>query len=375
MSGPARTNRPDPAGDVLVVLGTRPEAIKLAPVVRALGPRARLVHTGQHFDQHLWGAILDELPGMRIQHHISVGGRSRGEQIGSATEQLSRYLAEHPARALVVQGDTNSTLAGALAANCAAVPVVHVEAGLRSDDRSMPEETNRVLVDAAADLCCAPVQANAQRLRSEGIPEDRIAVTGNTLAEALELLLPGADGRHDRLRQVGVADDPFVLCTLHRAGTVDDPRALAAMTDALARLAKQVTVLLPLHPRTRAKLTQFGLTDTLGEVRVVAPVGPRDFLSLEAAAALIVSDSGGVQEEAALLRRPLLVLRDSTERPELLDGWCRLLGSSDPASAVLRAWQDAPQWAQDLAGRQLPYPPGSAGQRIVAQIERRWPVA
>jgi UDP-N-acetylglucosamine 2-epimerase (non-hydrolysing) len=370
-SGPPEPNQsPD---DVVVAVGTRPEAIKVAGVVRLLGPAARLVHTGQHYDAAMWSDVLADLPGVRVRHRLHVGGRSRGEQIGAATQQLSRYLIDHPARAVVVQGDTNSTLAGALAAHSAGIPLVHIEAGLRSHDRAMPEETNRVLVDAVADLCCAPVESNVEQLRREGVPADRICRTGNTLADSLFDLLPTGAEQDAALRRYGLTDGEYVLATLHRAGNVDRRATLAALAAGLTALAERADVLLALHPHTAQRLQEWGLRPQLAAVRVVEPMRPSMFLALEARAGLLVSDSGGVQEEACLLRRPLLVLRDSTERPELLDGWSRLLVDGDPAAAMLTCWQDAADWRAVLADRPLPYPDTQASARIVAELNRRWP--
>lgn len=363
------------ATEVLVVLGTRPEAIKLAGVIRALGPRARVVHTGQHYDASMWSNVLGDLAGVQVDEHIEIGGRTRGEQIGLATTELTRHLLQRPARAVVVQGDTNSTLAGALAASSTGTPIVHVEAGLRSHDRAMPEEVNRVLVDAIAELCCAPLAANADQLASEGVDANRVVVTGNTLADALDALVPSASELEAMLAAQGLQRDDYVLSTIHRAGTVDDRARLERVLTGLAELAREVTVVLPLHPHTRKNVELWNLQPLLADVRVVEPLPPREFMGLESAAALLVSDSGGVQEEACLFRRPLVVLRDSTERPELLDGWCRLLGDADPVAVLRQAWADVPAWSTDLATRELPYPLDSASQRIVAEIDRRWPAS
>ena len=360
--------------DVVVVLGTRPEAIKLAGVIRELGDAARVVHTGQHYDATMWSNVLGDLTGVSVDEHIEVGGRSRGEQIGMATTEITRYLLGHPARAVFVQGDTNSTLAGALAASALGTPIVHVEAGLRSHDRAMPEEINRILVDAVADLCCAPIQANAAQLAAEGVAPERVLITGNTLADAMPSLLPSDAELDGYLQAYGVRRDEYVLSTVHRAGTVDDEEKLRRLLTALGELAQQVPVLLPLHPHTGKNVAAWGMGDLLRDVHVIAPLPPREFIGLESAAALIVSDSGGVQEEACLFRRPLVVLRDSTERPELLDGWCRLLGDDDPVDVLRSAWTDAAGWAESLAVRPLPYGTDSASRRIVAEIDRRWPL-
>lgn len=361
------------ADDIVIVLGTRPEAIKLAGIARALGERGRLVHTGQHYDANMWGKVLDDLAGVQVSEHIEIGGRSRGEQIGLATQELTRYLQANPCRAVVVQGDTNSTLAGALAANTLGIPVVHVEAGLRSHDRTMPEEINRIVVDQVAELCCAPVQANADQLASEGVQDDRIVVTGNTLADALSVLSASDAERDEVLAKYGLERDLFVLATIHRAGTVDDRDKLTALLQGLAALAQRTTVLLPMHPHTRKNIEAWGLGDQLGSIQVVDPLPPKEFMALEQTAGLIISDSGGVQEEACLFRRPLLVVRDSTERPELLDGWCRLLGDLDPTATMTQAWAVSAGWREQLAGREFPYRTEEVSSAIVAEIDRRWP--
>ncbi len=365
-----------PADRVLVVVGTRPEAVKLFGVIRALGRRALLAHTGQHYDDQMWDAVQREvgLPGVDVR--IRVGGTHRGVQIGTATTALTEYLvgraeAGEPIAAVVVQGDTNSTLAGALAANATRTPLVHVEAGLRSDDLSMPEESNRLLVDRIADLCCAPAAANAERLLAEGVAPERIAVTGNTLFDALSWLLPDEGTRRETLSRFGLADTDYVLTTMHRVSNIDDPDRLRAMLTAFDRLARQMPFVLPLHPHTRQQVQSYGLTHLLERLRLLPPLNPTDFLALEAEATLIISDSGGVQEEACFLRRPLLVLRDSTERPELLDGWCRLLGDDDPEKALFQALSDAAGWQESLLARALPYPESGASEQIVAELDAR----
>lgn len=366
----------DPRRQMVVVVGTRPEAVKLLGVIRALGERAVIAHTGQHYDEQMWDAVQREVGLPPVDVRIRVGGTHRGVQIGTATVALTEYLLERArsgrqVAAVVVQGDTNSTLAGALAANATGTMLVHVEAGLRSDDLAMPEEHNRRLVDRIADLCCAPAHTNAERLRAEGVRPEAIAVTGNTLFDALELLLPGEAMRAATLRRFGVVRDGYVLATVHRVANVDDPQRLACLLKAFDDLARETTVLFPLHPHTRARAQSAGLMHLLDRVTLLPPLAPAQFLALEAHTGLLVSDSGGVQEEACFLRRPLLVLRESTERPELLDGWCRLLGDDEPASAFSTAWSDAARWRDDLGRRRPPYAQGAAGPRIIAELDRR----
>jgi UDP-N-acetylglucosamine 2-epimerase (non-hydrolysing) len=360
---------PDPSREVLVVVGTRPEAVKLTGVIKLLGPLARVAHTGQHYDDDLWHAVAGEVGLQGPQVRIAVGGSHRGEQIGTATAALTKHLLHRPAAAVVVQGDTNSTLAGALAGNATQTPVVHVEAGLRSDDLTMPEESNRLLVDRIADLCCAPTEANARRLLREGVPQQRITVTGNTLFDALTDLLPDPGRQADVLHHHDLDEGHYVLATVHRSANVDDADRLRALLNGLAALARLVPVVIPLHPRTRAAAARAGLD--LSALRVVSPLGPTDFLALEARAGLIVSDSGGVQEEACFLKRPLVVLRGSTERPELLDGWCELLGDRTPAPALVEAWSRAASWREQLLVRKPPYDAAGASLRVIHALRAR----
>lgn len=355
--------------DVVVVIGTRPEAVKLQPVVARLGRRARIVHTGQHFDDALWTQVAGDLELPHPDHRIEVGGLSRGEQIGLATTALTRHLRQWPADAVVVQGDTNSTLAGALAANACGIPLVHVEAGLRSGDRAMPEESNRLLVDQIADVCCAPIQANAVQLAREGVAGDRVIVSGSTLPRAVAALLPDPPARAAVLLRHSVTPQQYVLATVHRASNVADPHTLGSLLAALDDLGQDVPVLLPMHPNTRARAAASDVLRARGNVRVIDPLPPVEFLALESAAGLLVSDSGGVQEEAALFGVPLVILRDTTERPELLGTWARLLGRSDPTTELRRAWRDAPTWRGDIAVAGAAYPDVDAADRIVDALD------
>lgn len=352
---------------VAVVFGTRPEMIKLAPIIRALGDRAVVVHTGQHFDDSMSRTFLDQLRIGDPDHHLEVGGLTRGAQIGHATIAVEHLLLETRPAAVVVQGDTNSGLAGALAANAAEVPVVHLEAGLRSFDRAMPEEHNRVLIDAIADRCLAPHESNAALLEAEGISPDRIRVTGSTLREALDDMLPDRASRDALRSELGLVADEFVLATIHRAENADVEDKLRTILGELASLDRPV--LLPLHPRTRARAAQFGLDHLLAAIHVVEPLGYREFVGLAADCALMVSDSGGVQEEATIVKRPVVIVRNSTERPEILGTFAHLVpvgpGIGETARRLLA---DVPGTHARLAA--LPYPYGTdATARCVAAID------
>lgn len=327
-----------PPRSVSVVYGTRPEAIKLAPLVALLGPAAELVHTGQHYDDALGRAVAVDLGLPEPDVRLDVGGQPRGRQIGVATAALADHLAGR-GRVVVVQGDTNAGVAGALAANATGCPLVHVEAGLRSFDRAMPEEHNRVLIDHLADVCAAPTAASAANLRAEGIAEARIAVTGNTIVEAVAALRPAPDEAAAHLRDLDLDGGPYVLATLHRPENVDEPEAMRAILAALAAAAARTgrAVVLPLHPRTLDRIEAFGLSGLLEPLRVLGPLAPRRFLAVAAAAELWLSDSGGLQEEATILGRPILVLRRSTERPEALGTFAELVERADLEHAVVEA--------------------------------------
>ena len=353
-------------GAVAVVLGTRPEIVKLAHVIRLLGPAARIVHTGQHYDSRLSDVFLHAFGLQEPDVHIGVGGQTRGAQIGSAVSALDAYLEGDRPHALVVQGDTNASLAGAIAANAREIPLAHVEAGLRSFDRRMPEEHNRVLTDHLGDLLCAPTTVAEQNLLAEGIPESRIQVTGNTVVEAVLELMPDPDRRRVMLDEHGLEPGRFVLTTFHRPENVDDPVRFATTLEQLGSLP--IPVLLPLHPRSKARAADFGLSDRLEAIRVTDPIGYQEFLGLGAEAAFLVSDSGGVQEEVSVYKRSVIVVRRSTERPEVLGTFAELVGPDGIGEVAGR-------WLEDIDGlhaglRELasPYGDGSASELTVKAI-------
>ena len=354
-------------GSVAMVLGTRPEMIKLGPLVRLFGDVARVIHTGQHYDNNLSELFLAELRLGRPDVTLGVGGRSRGSQIGDATSQLEAHFRDAPPACVVVHGDTNATVAGALAANALQIPLVHVEAGLRSFDRAMPEEHNRVVVDHLADLCLAPTEVNRANLAAEGIGGDKVMLTGNTVVDAVFDLLPPPAERCSLLTRYGLSPASYVLSTLHRAENVDDPDVLGVILRELADL--DVPVILPIHPRTRRRVESFGLEQLLDRLCTVEPLGYCDFLGLAAESAVLVTDSGGLQEEASVVKRPVVVVRRSTERPEILGTFAQLV----PPGPMIGAWVeqlliDLPSRHADLARLPSPYGDGTSARRSVAAI-------
>jgi UDP-N-acetylglucosamine 2-epimerase (non-hydrolysing) len=356
---------PDPLS-IVVALGTRPEIIKLAPIIRRLGNRARVVHTGQHYDEGLSKVFFDAFGLAEPTYRLQIGGETRATQIGEATKRIGEHLADQPAAAVVAQGDTNTTVGAALAANATNTPLVHIEAGLRSFDRAMPEEHNRIVTDVLSDLCCAPTEVSRANLLDSGIPDDRIAVTGNTVVEAVNTLLPTERAHY--LSRHGVSPAGYVLATFHRPENVDNPDTLAIILRELADLA--LPTVLPMHPRTRARVESFGLGNLLGRLRVVEPIGFQEFLALSAECAALVSDSGGVQEEVSVLKRPVLVVRRSTERPEVLGTFAERVVPGPDIGRIVGGWlADVPALHARLATIPSPYGAGDAAEKSVAAID------
>ena len=350
-----------------IVVGTRPEIIKMAPVVRACRARGLphlLLHTGQHYSFEMDGVFFAELGLPAADVNLEVGSGTQTYQVASAMLGMEPVLAEHRPDVVLVEGDTNSVLAAALAAVKTGIPVGHVEAGLRSYDRRMPEELNRVLTDHLADHLFAPTEESRAILRGEGIPAARILVTGNTVVDELLLQRPRAR-RPGLLERFGVEPRRFALATLHRAENVDDEARLRGCLRGLAETGRALglAVLAALHPRTQARMAALDerLTDGL---RVLPPLGYLDFLGLHAEAALMLTDSGGLQEEACCLGVPCVTLRDNTERPESVKAGANVLAGADPERIVACAREMLPRrggWAN-------PFGDGHAGERIVARL-------
>ncbi|WP_433261941.1 non-hydrolyzing UDP-N-acetylglucosamine 2-epimerase [Actinosynnema sp. CS-041913] len=354
---------------VTLVCGTRPELIKLAPLIRLFGPRAVVVYTGQHYDRTMYELIRRDIAEPGGFHEFALGGARRGAQLGLAVKAVDDVLAAHRTAAVVVQGDTTSALAGALAANAVDVPLVHVEAGLRSFDRAMPEEHNRVAIDHLADLCCAPTLLNRGNLLAERVAADRIAVTGNTVVEALEAALPGPDAEAAVLASHGLRRDGYAVATIHRPENVDDAATLETILRELAALP--LPVVLPLHPRTAKRVEHFGLGPLLPALHVIEPQAYPEFLALVGGAAVVVSDSGGIQEEVSVLKRPVVVVRRSTERPEIEGTFGTLVPPGPGVGVAARTWlDDIAGHRARLAGIPSPYGTGSPSVRITAALEQ-----
>jgi len=343
---------------ILTVVGARPQFIKCAPVSRALLGRAEeiLVHTGQHYDDNMSGVFFEELGIPKPHVNLGIGSGSHGAQTGRMLGRLEDVvLAEQPA-VVLVYGDTNSTLAAALVAAKLCVPIAHVEAGLRSFNRTMPEEVNRVVADHLSTWLFCPSSVAAENLAAEGISRG-VHMVGDVMRDALSYARQRATKRPDVLVRLGLEERRYVLATVHRAENTDREDRLRGILAAFAALDE--VVVLPIHPRTRKRVADLGLATT-GRVRLIEPQGYGDMIRLEEGARLVVTDSGGMQKEAYWLGVPCVTVRDETEWVETVAaGWNVVVGA-DPARIVDAARSIAPP-----AARPPLYGDGRAAQMIV----------
>jgi UDP-N-acetylglucosamine 2-epimerase (non-hydrolysing) len=351
---------------IVHVLGTRPNFVKMAPVIAACGERDHenvVVHTGQHYDRAMSDVFFEELGVPEPDYMLGVGSGSHAEQTARVLEGLEPVLRrEHP-ELVLVPGDVNSTLAAALCAGRLEIPVGHVESGLRSFDRGMPEEINRVVADHVSELLFLHSEEAITNLRDEGVGDERMRFVGNTMIDTLVALRERFSER-DAARRHGLEPGTYLLVTLHRPALVDTP-LLADATAALAEVAAEIPVVFPVHPRTRKMMG----SDVPEGLRLVDPVGYLDFLSLEAAAAAVLTDSGGIQEETTFLGVPCFTLRDNTERPVTVRAGTNTLLGLDPARI-----REIPGLLADRP-RNPPQPPekwdGQAASRI-ADVLADW---
>jgi UDP-N-acetylglucosamine 2-epimerase (non-hydrolysing) len=309
-------------GSVVFVAGARPNFMKVAPLMRELsarGVRCELVHTGQHYDFEMSGVFFEQLGLAKPDAFLDVGSGLHGVQTGKVMIAFEEYLAarREPPIWVVVVGDVNSTMACALVAVKRGIRVAHVEAGLRSFDRAMPEEINRITTDAISDLLLVSDPAGLENLRREGIPDEKVKFVGNVMIDSLVQQLPAARALA-MPRQLRVTPGQYAVVTLHRPSNVDDPARLRALVDLLCKVGEQIDVVFPVHPRTATRLDLLlvrKVIESNARIRMIPPLGSREFLGLMAEARLVVTDSGGVQEETTFLGGPCVTLRTTTERP------------------------------------------------------------
>lgn len=367
----------DDALTVMLVAGARPNFMKVAPMLRALeraGHRSILVHTGQHYDDRMSAAFFRDLAIREPDHHLGVGSGTHAVQTARVMEAFEPVLVAHRPDWVVVPGDVNSTLACALVCAKLREPLgtrlAHLEAGLRSGDWRMPEEVNRVLCDRCADLLLIPSRDAAVNLASEGIAGDRVAFVGNVMIDTLLDRLPEAR-RLALPAAMGLMKGRFILATLHRPSNVDDRDALRTCLAGLGALAAQWPVVLPLHPRTARQVEDFGLASLLQPLRVTVPLGYMEMLSLMDAAAMVVTDSGGVQEETTALGVPCVTLRETTERPVTVEeGTNRLAPWPLTAGGIRAACTEAAARGRAGLGARCPEGwDGRASERAVQALD------
>jgi UDP-GlcNAc3NAcA epimerase len=353
---------------IATILGARPQFIKAAVVSKAFSAgtdiQEVIVHTGQHYDENMSEVFFQELDMPRPAYNLGIGSGSHGFQTGRMLEAIESVLMEEVPDWILVYGDTNSTLSGVLAAVKLHIPVAHVEAGLRSFDRRMPEEINRVVADHASDLLFAPTRTAIQNLRREGLPDSSIHVVGDVMYDAAICYGSKANAHSEVLHRLGLKCKEYILATLHRAENTDNIECLRSILGGFAQVARELPVVLPIHPRTRRILNDSGIFREISRcIRLIDPVGYLDMMMLEKNARLIATDSGGVQKEAYFHGVPCVTFRETTEWVELIElGWNRLAPPLSPATVLfgLRGGLESTP-----RSTQTPYGDGHAAERIV----------
>ncbi|WP_168713344.1 non-hydrolyzing UDP-N-acetylglucosamine 2-epimerase [Cochlodiniinecator piscidefendens] len=358
---------------ILTVLGARPQFIKAAPLSHAIraqgGIEDIILHTGQHYDSNMSDVFFDELGIEAPRYHLNIGGGTHGAMTGRQLVEIEAVLLENRPDVLLVYGDTNSTVAGALAAAKLDIPVAHVEAGLRSFNRKMPEEINRVLTDHISTWLFPPSEAAVAHLRTEGIDHDRVMNVGDIMYDAARLFGEKAARTSDICNRLGLEEKAFRLATVHRQENTDDPARLRVILETLATLAEEMPLVLPLHPRTRARCANSPeLMSLLSKLTLTEPLGFFDIIRLQQAAMTLVTDSGGMQKEAFFHKTPVVVLRTETEWTELVDlNWARLIPPFETQD-VLNSIMEFERVETRLVGE--PYGNAHAAEKILNAVCR-----
>jgi UDP-N-acetylglucosamine 2-epimerase (non-hydrolysing) len=319
---------------IAIVIGTRPEIIKMSPIIRECekqGIEYYVLHTGQHYSYEMDRIFFEQLKLPEVKYKLNVGSGLHGKQTGKMLAEIEEILMKDRPEIVLIQGDTNTVLAGALTASKLHIKIGHVEAGLRSFDRKMPEEINRVVADHVSDFLFAPTLISRKYLLDEGIPDEKIFVTGNTVVDSVYQNLEISRKAVNPLEKLGLRKNEYFVATTHRAENVDDENRLRGILKGLSQIYEEfrLPVIFPAHPRTVKMITEFRFEIPEG-TRLIEPLGYLEFLQLESGAKLILTDSGGVQEESCILRVPCVTLRDNTERPETVDvGANAIAGAGD----------------------------------------------
>jgi UDP-N-acetylglucosamine 2-epimerase (non-hydrolysing) len=358
---------------IINVVGARPNLMKIAPIMHAYAKcdefEPLLVHTGQHYDENMSDLFFRQLGIPEPDLNLDVGSSSHAVQTAKIMTAFEAVVLKHQPDAVLVVGDVNSTVACGLVAVKLGVKLIHVEAGLRSFDRSMPEEINRVVTDSISDLLFCTEQSGVQNLRREGIAAEKVHLVGNVMIDTLLRHRQRAEAS-SILEDLGLPER-YAVVTLHRPSTVDDRARLEGVMEALEQIQRDMPVVFPIHPRTRSKLEAFGIDlrfQDLDGLRLLDPVGYLDFLKLMGSAAVVLTDSGGIQEETTILRVPCLTLRENTERPATVEVGSNQLVGTDPNKIVA-----AYRASQAGAATDFGVPPlwdGGAAERLVAVLEQ-----
>lgn len=354
---------------LVTVIGARPQFVKAAVISRAIRQNGSfqeiLLHSGQHYDENMSDIFFDEMEIPHPDHNLGVGSGAHGAQTGRMLEGIEKVLLQEKPDKVLVYGDTNSTLAGTLAAAKLHIPVYHLESGLRSFNRRMPEEINRIVADHLAERLYVPTETALKNLRKEGIDESRIMISGDVMYDAALFYFKKAQSQSKVLQQLGLGPKSYILSTIHRAENTDHPARLTNILEALAELNE--TVVLPLHPRTQAVIKKNPvLAKLLEKLRVIEPVGYLDMVMLEHHSKCIVTDSGGVQKEAFFFGVNCVTLRDETEWVELVQLGCNFLTPPLSKEVILR--NTAQALATPFTCKAAPYGKGNAGEVIVADL-------
>ncbi|MCX6701659.1 MAG: UDP-N-acetylglucosamine 2-epimerase (non-hydrolyzing) [Candidatus Zambryskibacteria bacterium] len=359
---------------IALILGTRPEIIKMSPIIREC-ERCKykyfVLHTGQHYSKNMDEDIFDDLDLDKPKYNLGIGNQPFRKQIGFMTKEIGKVLKSEKPSIVLVQGDTISVLTGALAASKLKIKIGHHEAGLRSHDITMPEETNRVITDHISDFLFVPTPDALKNLHQEGCDTEKIYVTGNTIVDAVYQNIKIAEKKVKVLKKFNLIDKGYCLVTTHRAENVDDAKRLQKIFDGLSLVEKnlKLPIILPIHPRTKIRIKEFGISVSK-KIKMVDPVGFLEFLSLENHARLILTDSGGVQEEAFILKIPCVTLRDNTERPETVEYKSNIVAGVEPEK-ILEAAKEMLKRDLSLNRWNNPFGEGNAGKKIVEIIAEK----
>ena len=358
---------------ILTVVGARPNFMKIAPLMWELQRRdvlsPVLVHTGQHYDQRMSSLFFEQLRIPRPDIDLEVGSASHAVQTAEVMRRFEPVVIEHKPAAVVVVGDINSTLACAVTSVKLGVPVAHVEAGLRSFDRQMPEEINRIMTDAVSRWLFVSERSGLDNLRREGFADERIFFVGNIMIDTL-LACRGQFEASPILKDLGLAAGAYAVLTLHRPSNVDDPAVLRELMEVISRLQREMPIVFPVHPRTRKALETLGLSES-SNLRLIEPMGYLDFMKLVAHCRVVLTDSGGIQEESTVLGVPCLTLRSNTERPSTVTEGTNVLVGNNPQN-IFDAWRTALSGA-GRAGRIPELWDGQTARRIVDVLVRTLP--